>query len=136
MQFNAKLLVNALYDINILEPVSYDQTFVFVGQYTPDTSQSQQGGFIAQAVGTSDELKHDVVSGQVGEDGTSSSRGLNYNAVFTYVAQVHRRGEPESEGATGANGRTTTTAQNHVLTNAASRISLLTPNFSVICSMK
>ena len=39
MQFNAKLLVNALYDINIFEPVSYDQTFVFVDQYTPDTSQ-------------------------------------------------------------------------------------------------
>ena len=122
-QFNEKPLVNSFYFKHISDPVEYDHTFCFVDQYTPDTSQSQQYGFKAQPVGTIDELNHAVVSGQVGEDGMTPSRGLNYNAVFTYVAQINRRCEPNSEGTTGANGRTTTTAQNHALTNSATRIS-------------
>ncbi|MFM7984607.1 MAG: hypothetical protein ACKPKO_35305 [Candidatus Fonsibacter sp.] len=36
--------------INKLEPVEYDQTVDLVEQYTTDTPQSHQCGFIAQSV--------------------------------------------------------------------------------------
>ncbi|MFM7985169.1 MAG: hypothetical protein ACKPKO_38205, partial [Candidatus Fonsibacter sp.] len=46
--------------INKLEPDEYDQTVDLVEQYTTDTPQSHQCGFIAQSVQKIDELKHSV----------------------------------------------------------------------------
>ncbi len=80
--------VNALDVIHRLEPVEYDQTCDLVDHYTADTPQSYQYGFISQSVQTIPELKHAVVGGEVGEDGTESIRQLNYNAVFTYAVQA------------------------------------------------
>ena len=76
--------------------------------------------FIAQSVQTIAELKHAVVGGEVGEDGTESIRQLN---SFTYAVNNHTRVEPNSEGATGANTRATTIGQNHLLRNSATIIS-------------
>ncbi|MFM7987885.1 MAG: tail fiber domain-containing protein, partial [Candidatus Fonsibacter sp.] len=50
MKFNEKSVNNALDVINKLEPVEYDQTVDLVEQYTPETPQSHQCGFIAQSV--------------------------------------------------------------------------------------
>ena len=50
LKFNEKPLVNALDIIARLEPVEYDQTFNLVENYTPETPQSHQCGFIAQSV--------------------------------------------------------------------------------------
>ncbi|MFM7985129.1 MAG: tail fiber domain-containing protein [Candidatus Fonsibacter sp.] len=47
-KFNEIPLTNALNVINKLEPVEYDQTIDLVEQYTPETPQSHQSGFIAQ----------------------------------------------------------------------------------------
>ena len=55
-----------------------------VDQYTVDTPQSHQCGFIAQSVQSTDKLKRAVVGGQVGDDGKDSIRALSYTAVFTY----------------------------------------------------
>ncbi|MFM7990464.1 MAG: tail fiber domain-containing protein, partial [Candidatus Fonsibacter sp.] len=52
--------------INKLEPVEYDQIVDVVEQYTAETPQSHQCGFIAQSVQSIDELKYAVVGGQVG----------------------------------------------------------------------
>ncbi|MFM7981236.1 MAG: tail fiber domain-containing protein, partial [Candidatus Fonsibacter sp.] len=79
-KFNEKPLTNELDVINQLAPVAYDQTHDLVYQYTADTPQSHQCGFIAQSVQSIDELKHAVVGGQVGDDGKESIRALNYNA--------------------------------------------------------
>ncbi|MFM7982544.1 MAG: tail fiber domain-containing protein, partial [Candidatus Fonsibacter sp.] len=87
-KFNEKPLVNALDYINKLEPVEYDQTFDLVDNYTQETPQSHQCGFIAQSVQSIDELKHAVVGGQVGDDGKESIRALNYNAIFTYAVKA------------------------------------------------
>ena len=87
-KFNEKPLTNALDVINQLEPVEYDQTYDLDDQYTSDTPQSHQCGFIAQSVQAIDELKHAVVGGQVGEDGKESVRALNYNAIFTYAVKA------------------------------------------------
>jgi hypothetical protein len=58
-----------------------------------------------------DELKHIVEGGEVGEYGKASLRGINYNAVcFLHTPYSNTRVEPNSEGATGANKRTTTSA--------------------------
>ncbi|MFM7990012.1 MAG: hypothetical protein ACKPKO_62925, partial [Candidatus Fonsibacter sp.] len=78
---------------------------------------------IAQSVQTTDELKHSVVGGDIGEDGKEGVRALNYNAILTYAVKSNTRVEPHSEGSTGANKRTTTTDQNHVLMNSATIIS-------------
>ena len=88
LKFNEKPLTNALDVINQLEPVEYDQTYDLVDQYTSDTPQSHQCGFIAQSVQSIDELKHAVVGGQVGDDGKESVRALNYNAIFTYAVKA------------------------------------------------
>ena len=88
LKFNEKPLVNALGVINRLEPVEYDQTHDVVDEYTVETPQSHQCGFIAQSVQQIDELRHAVVGGKVGEDGKESLRGLNYNAVFTYAVKA------------------------------------------------
>ncbi|MFM7981842.1 MAG: tail fiber domain-containing protein, partial [Candidatus Fonsibacter sp.] len=88
LKFNEKPLSNALDVINRLEPVEYDQTHDMVDQYTADTPQSHQCGFIAQSVQAIDELKHAVVGGQVGDDGKESIRALNYNAIFTYAVKA------------------------------------------------
>ena len=110
--------------IRLYEDIPNRGRWTALPKYNGIYEQVDVYGFKAQPVGTIDELNHAVVGGQVGEDGMTSSRGLNYNAVFTRVAQVNRKGKPKSEGATGgANGRTTTTAQNHALTNSATRIS-------------
>ena len=85
---------NALDVISRLEPVEYDQTVYLVDQYTSETPQSHQCGFIAQSVQSSDELKRAVVGGQVGDDGKESIRALNYNAVFTYAVKSNTRVEP------------------------------------------
>ncbi|MFM7988776.1 MAG: tail fiber domain-containing protein, partial [Candidatus Fonsibacter sp.] len=68
-KFNEMPLTSAVNVINQLEPVEYDQTIDLVEQYTTDTPQSHQCGFIAQSV-ENDELKHVVVGGKIGEDGT------------------------------------------------------------------
>ena len=94
-----------------------------VDQYTADTPQSHQCGFIAQSAQSIDELKHAVVGGQVGDDGKESVRALNYNAIFTYAVKSNTRVEPNSEGTTGANRRATITAQNHLSMNSATIIS-------------
>ena len=74
--------------INILEPVEYDQTQDLVYEYTSDTPQSHQCGFIAQSVAQIDKLKHAVIGGEVDDDGKESIRALNYNAVFTYAVKA------------------------------------------------
>ncbi|MFM7981019.1 MAG: tail fiber domain-containing protein, partial [Candidatus Fonsibacter sp.] len=56
LKFNEKPSSNALGVINQLEPVEYDQTYDLVDQYTSDTPQSHQCGFIAQSVQSIDEL--------------------------------------------------------------------------------
>ncbi|MFM7985205.1 MAG: tail fiber domain-containing protein [Candidatus Fonsibacter sp.] len=97
MKFNEKPLTNALDVVNQLEPVEYDQTHESVDQYTADTQQSHQCGFIAQSVQSIDELKHAVVGGQVGDDGKESVSSLNYNSIFTYIAvKSNTRVEPNS----------------------------------------
>ncbi|MFM7981224.1 MAG: hypothetical protein ACKPKO_18100, partial [Candidatus Fonsibacter sp.] len=83
-----KPLANVLHVINQLEPVEYDQTQDLVDQYTADTQQSHQCGFISQAAQSTDELKHTVVGGQVGDDGKETNRALNYNAIFTYAVNA------------------------------------------------
>ncbi|MFM7979813.1 MAG: tail fiber domain-containing protein, partial [Candidatus Fonsibacter sp.] len=123
LKFNEKPLIIALDVINKLEPVEYDQTFDLVEAYTPDTPQSHQCGFIAQSVEKIDELKYIVAGGEIGEDGKESLRGINYNAIFTYAVQSNTRVEPNREGSTGANKRTTGTYHNHLLMNSAAIIS-------------
>jgi hypothetical protein len=88
LKFNEKPLVNSLAVINRLEPVEYDQTHMLVDQYTSDTPQYHQCGFIAQSVEQIDELRHVVLGGVMGEDGKDSLRGLNYNALFTYAVKA------------------------------------------------
>ena len=88
LKFNEKTLVNALGVINRLEPVEYDQTHNLVDEYTVETPQSHQCGFIAQSVQQIDELRYTVVGGKVGEGGKESLRGLNYNAIFTYAVKA------------------------------------------------
>ena len=80
--------MNALDVINRLEPVEYDQTVDLIEQYTEDTPQFHQCGFIAQKVQQIEELKHVVVGGEIGEDGKDTIRGLNYNIVFTYAVKA------------------------------------------------
>ena len=80
--------MNALDIIGKLGPVEYDQTFDLVEHYTKETPQSHQCGFIAQSVEKIDELKHIVEGGKIGEDGQESLRGINYNAIFTYVVKA------------------------------------------------
>ena len=88
LKFNEKPIINAWAIINRLEPVAYEQTYSLVDQYTPDTPQSHQSGFIAQSVQQIDELKHAVIGGESGDDGKESLRGLNYNAVFAYAVKA------------------------------------------------
>ncbi|MFM7981270.1 MAG: tail fiber domain-containing protein [Candidatus Fonsibacter sp.] len=85
MKLNKKPLTNSLDIINRLEPVEYDQTYNLVDEYTPETPQSHQSGFIAQSFQNIDELKHTVTGGEIGEDGKESLRALIYNALFAYV---------------------------------------------------
>ena len=49
--------------------MDYDQTHDLVEQYTPDTPQSHQCGFIAQKVQQIDELKYAVAGGKIYEQG-------------------------------------------------------------------
>ncbi|MFM6891464.1 MAG: hypothetical protein ACKPJ9_17650, partial [Dolichospermum sp.] len=56
--------------------------------YTQETPQSHQCGFIAQSVEKIDELKYIVAGGEVGDDGKEFMRGINYNAIFTYVVKA------------------------------------------------
>ena len=84
LKFNVQPLTKALDVITILEPVEYDQTYKIVDDYTPETPQSHQSGFIAQSVQNINELKHTVEGGEIGEDGKESLRGFNYNVVFIF----------------------------------------------------
>ncbi|MFM7978410.1 MAG: hypothetical protein ACKPKO_03760, partial [Candidatus Fonsibacter sp.] len=59
-----------------------------VNNYTQETPQSHQCGFIAQSVEKNDELKHAVAGGQIGDDGKESVRALNYNAIFSYAVKA------------------------------------------------
>ena len=81
-------LINAISVINRLEPVEYDQTIDLIEQYTEDTPQFHQCGFIAQKVQQIEELKHAVVGGELGENGQHTIRGLNYNIVFTFAVKA------------------------------------------------
>ena len=74
--------------INRLDTAEYDQTHDLVDEYTSDTPQSHQCGFIAQSVAQIDELKHAVIGGEVDDDGKETIRALNYNAVFTYAVKA------------------------------------------------
>ena len=116
-------MVNSFDIINKLEPVEYDQTVDLVEQYTTDTPQSHQCGFIAQSVQKIDELKHSVIGGDIGEDGKEGICALNYNAICAYAVKSNTRVEPNREGSTGANKRATGTDQNHLLMNSATIIS-------------
>ena len=68
LKFNEKPLTNALDVINKLEALEYDQTQDIVDQFTPDTPQSHQCGFIAQSIEQIEQLKHVVADGEIGED--------------------------------------------------------------------
>ena len=87
LKFNEKPLVNALGLINRLTAYEYDQTIDIVDNFTKDTPQSHQAGFIAQDVQKIDELKF-AVQGGIGEDGKESVRALNYNVIFTYAVKA------------------------------------------------
>ncbi|MFM7990214.1 MAG: hypothetical protein ACKPKO_63955 [Candidatus Fonsibacter sp.] len=66
------------------------------------------------------ELKHAVECGQVGDDGKETIRALNYNAICSYAGKTSNTSvEPNSEGSTGANQRSTAIDQNHLLTHSA-----------------
>ena len=56
LKFSEQPLMNALDVINRLEPVEYDQTVDLIEQYTEDTPQFHQCGFIAQTVQQIEEL--------------------------------------------------------------------------------
>ena len=88
LKFNEQPLMNALDVINRLEPVEYDQTVDLIEQYTEDTRQFHQCGFIAQQVQQIEEQKHAVVGGEIGEHGKEILRGLSYNTVFTYAVKA------------------------------------------------
>ena len=123
LKFNEKPIMNALAIITRLEPVEYDQTYSLVDQYTPDTPQSHQSGFIAQSVRTIDELKHTVVGGEIGEDGKESLRGLNYNAVFAYAVKAIQELSQTVQAQQVQIDELREQLQNHLLTNSATIIS-------------
>ena len=66
-----------------LEPVEYDQTHKLVDNYTSDAPQYHQCGFGAQLVQQSDEFKHAIVGGEIGDDEQDTIRPLNYTTVCT-----------------------------------------------------
>ena len=88
LKYYEKPIVNAISVINRLVPVEYDQTVDLIEQYTEDTPQFHQCGFIAQKVQQIEELKHVVIGGEIGEDGKETVRCLNYNIVFTYAVKA------------------------------------------------
>ncbi|MFM7981504.1 MAG: tail fiber domain-containing protein [Candidatus Fonsibacter sp.] len=91
LKFNDRPLSNALDIIKKLEPVEYDQTSDLVNNYTQETPQSHQCGFIAQSVQKIDEFKHAVVGGYIGDDGEDTVRSLIHNAVFTCAVKSNTR---------------------------------------------
>ena len=50
--------------------------------------QFHQCSFIAQEVQQIEELKHAVIGGEIGDDGTETLRCLSYNIVFTYAVKA------------------------------------------------
>ncbi|MFM7980504.1 MAG: tail fiber domain-containing protein, partial [Candidatus Fonsibacter sp.] len=121
LKFNDKPLTNALGVINQLEPVEYDQTNDLVDQYTSDTPQSRQCGFIAQSVQSIDELKtrSSRRSSWRRRQGVHQGSQRPRTQICTYAVKHNTGVEPNIEGATGANKRTTTIDQNHLLTISA-----------------
>ena len=109
--------------INRLEPVEYDQTHDLVDEYTVETPQSHQCGFIAQSVQQIDELRHVVVGGKVGEDGKESLRGLNYNAIFTYAVKAIQVLSQTAQAQQVQIDELQAQLQNHLLMNSATIIS-------------
>ena len=85
LKINEKQLCNALDVIKKLEPTEYGQTYNRVDQYTPDTPQSHQCGFIATADQHIEELEASRIGGALGDDGKATSRCLNYNVPFTFA---------------------------------------------------
>ena len=79
--------------INRLDPVEYDQTFKLVEQYTEDTPQLHQCGFIAQSVQQIEDLKHVVIGGEIGEDGKRSHQ------MFRLKDCIHLRRQSNSRVA-------------------------------------
>ena len=78
---------NALDVIDILEPIEYEQTHNLVNNYTPVTTQSHHCGFIAQSVQQTDQLKHSLVGGEIGDDGQATIISLKYKTLFTYAVK-------------------------------------------------
>ena len=116
-------MTNGLTVINKLEPVEYDQIYELVEQYSPDTPQSHQCGFIAQSVEQINELRHAVVGGVVGEDGKESLRALNYNAVFTYAVKAIQELSQLVKAQQLQIDELKQQLQNHLLMNSATIIS-------------
>jgi len=116
-------LVIALNVINRLEPVEYDQTQDLVDEYTSDTPQSHQCGFIAQSVAQIDELKHAVIGGEVDDDGIASIRALNYNAVPTYAVKAIQELHNIVKAQQVQIDELRAQLQNHLLMNSATIIS-------------
>ena len=123
LKFNEKPIINALAIISRLEPVEYDQTYDLVDEYTPDTPQSHQSGFIAQSVQQIDELKHTVIGGEIGKDGKDSLRGLNYNAVFAYAVKAIQELSQTVQAQQVQIDELREQLQNHLLINSATIIS-------------
>ena len=123
LKFNEKPLVNALNVVNILEPVEYDQTQDLVDEYTSDTPQSHQYGFIVQSVAQIDKLKHVVIGGEVDDDGKESIRALNYNAVFTYAVRAIQELHEIVKAQQVQIDELREQLQNHLLINSATIIS-------------
>ena len=123
LKFNEKPLVNALNVINRLEPIEYDQTQDLVDEYTSDTPQSHQCGFIAQSVAQIDKLKHAVIGGEVDDDGKESIRALNYNAVFTYAVKAIQELSQIVQAQQVQINELQQLIKNHLLTNSATIIS-------------
>ena len=97
-----------------MEQVEYEQTQDLVNHSTPDTPQSHQCRLAAQSVQQTDQLKHVLFGGEIGEDGKETIRSLSYNAIFAYVVKSHSRVEPTSEGSAFANRRAKARAQSHL----------------------
>ena len=69
-----KQLTSALDANKRLEPIEYNQTRSSVEQYTEDTPQFDQCGFIAQSVQQIEKLQCAMIGVEVGDDGKETVR--------------------------------------------------------------
>ena len=86
LNFNEKRLTNALYVINQLEIVEYDEAQYLTATYTVDTPQSHQCGFIAYPFNESMSSNALLLVALLVEKLSKSIIHMNYNAVSTYAA--------------------------------------------------